>query len=192
MIKHFLAAALLASVLLGCAHGQPSAFERTIYDVRTQVVAVVTLQTNYVIAPGTTNPVPISVSPVTNLAEQYELQPKPTITSTIVTASGIAGTFGLGWAGALGTLLATAYAGWAEYRNSRKKKTLTTFGQHIETAREVIKLQPGGALMEVRFMDSVKSSQVKAGVKADAAQIVENRIDTEQAKTSAAGISKTV
>lgn len=187
----FLPAIALLTVLVGCAHGQPSAIERTIYDVRTQIVAVVTLKTNYVIAPGTTNLVPVAIIPVTNYAEQYQLEPKQAVTSGIVTASGVAGTFGIGWAGALGTLLAMAYAGWAEYRNSRKKKTLTAFGQHIETAREVIKLQPGGVAMEERFMDSIQSEQVKAGVKSEAAEVASNRVDTREAKETAASVSKT-
>lgn len=188
-MKAFLSALFLAS-LLGCAHGQPSAIERTIYDVRTSIVAVVVLKTNYVIAPGTTNLVPISIVPATNYAETYQLEPKQSVTSGIVTASGVAGTFGIGWAGALGTLLAMAYGGWAEYRNSRKKKTLTVFGQNIETAREVMKLQPGGAATEARFMDSVKSEQVKAGVKSESAEVANNRVDTREAKETAASVSK--
>lgn len=184
MMKSFLSAIFLAS-LIGCAHGQPSAFERTMYTVTTNYV------TNVVgMAMVDTNRVVTNVVYTTNVTASYDLHPRESVQSTIVTASGVAGTFGVGWAGALGTLLASLYAGWAEYRNSRKKRTLTTFAQNIETAREVIKLQPGGVATEARFMDSVKSEQVKAGVKADAADIAETRVDTQEAKETAASVSK--
>lgn len=183
-MKTLLAVLFLAS-LIGCAHGQPSAFERTIYNVTTQRVEVVVLRTN--VTATSTN-----VVAVPSIIEIPVLEPKPAVTSGIVTASGVAGTFGIGWAGALGTLLASLYAGWAEYRNSRKKRTLTTFAQNIETAREVIKLQPGGVATEARFMDVVKSDQVKAGVKSDAADIAETRVDTQEAKETAASVSRNV
>lgn len=184
-------AALALLTFAGCAHGQPTAFERGIYDVTTQRVELVTLKTNYVLLPGTTNLVPTAIVTVTNYGEAYHYTTKPVVTSTISTASGVAGTFGFGWAGALGTLIASALAGWAQYRSSRRAKLNKSLGQSLETSREIMKLQPGGAAREARFMESVKSDQVKAGVKADAADLANTKVDTMEAKETAATVSKT-
>lgn len=181
----FLPAIALLTVLVGCASAQPSAFERGIYNVTTQRVEVVVLRTN-VTATAT------NIVAVPAFIEIPILNPRETVVGGIQTAGQVGATFGLPWLTPVLGLLGGLYAWWAEYRNSRKKKTLTAFGQHIETAREVIKLQPGGVAMEERFMDSIQSEQVKAGVKSEAAEVASNRVDTMEARESAASVSKTV
>lgn len=180
-------AALALLTFAGCAHGQPTAFERGIFDIRTNWVMEVTLKTNVVLQG--TNTI-VVIQPVTNAVETHTYATKPIVTSTISTASGVAGAFGFGWAGAVGTLIASALAAWAQYKSSRRGKLNKSLGQSLETSREIMKLQPGGAATESRFMDSVKSEQVRAGVKAEAAELASNHVDTREAKETAASVSK--
>lgn len=183
----FLPAIAILTVLVGCASGAPpSGIERALYEVTTNYVTNV-----YNFVQIDTNRVVTNVVLATNITASYDLHKSSAVTGTISAAGVVGAGFGLPWLAPVLGLLGGLYAWWAEFRNARKATINKTFAQHIETAREVIKLQHGGSATEVRFMDAVKSEQVRAGIKADAAELAHNHVDTMEAKETAATVSKT-
>lgn len=177
-------AALALLTFAGCAHGQPTAFERGIYDIRTNWVMEVTLKTNVVLQG--TNTI-VVIQPVTNAVETHTYATKPIVTSTISTASGVAGTFGFGWAGALGTLVMSALAAWAQYRSSRRGKLNQVHTNSLQVGREMI-LATAGPEAEAEFVDSMSSAQVKAGVKELAVAVKDSHVDEKEAREEAASV----
>lgn len=183
-MKQLFSAMAILTVLVGCVSGAPpSGVERAIYTVTTNYVTNVS---NYVQID--TNRVVTNVVWFTNVSASYNLHPREEATETIVAVGAVGAGFGLPWLVPVIGLLGGLYAWWAEFRNSRKKTINKTFAQHIETAREIIKRQQGGAVSESRFMDVVKSDQVRAGVKLDAKEIADTMVDTMKAKETAADI----
>lgn len=183
VMKAILVLAILI-VMVGCSTGAPpSGTERALYivttNLHTNISNFVQIDTNRVVT---------NVVWVTNVSASYDLHPREEATETISAVGAVGAGFGLPWLAPVLGLLGGLYAWWAEFRNSRKKTINKTFAQHIETAREVIKLQPGGVATEARFMDLVKSDQVRADVKPDAKEIADTMVDTMRAKSTAAGI----
>lgn len=170
-------------LLVSCAHGSPpSAFERSIYDIRTQLVEVVVMQTNFVIQ-GTNGT--YHYRPVTNYAETYERIPKESVVTGIQTGGAIATTFGFGLGGIIATLVLGAYGAWATWSNQRKAKLNKTLGQNIETSFETIKLVTKGTVVSDKLQEEIKAQQVDAGVKEMAKEIVDAHVNTVKARESA-------
>lgn len=176
---------LFLTVLVGCAAGSPpSAFERSIYNIQTQVVEIVTWRTNAVIH-GTN--ATIYVNPVTNHAEVYDRIPKESVVTGIQTGGQIATTFGFGLGGIIASLVLGAYGAFATWQNNRKKKSMEVLTNNVEVGHETI-LATAGAAVAAQFIEAIKSAQVKAGVKREIAAVVDSRVDKKEAKFEAESV----
>lgn len=175
---------LLASffllTLIGCATGSPpSAFERQAYYITTNWVPQV--QGQIVLS----NNVITGTNYVTQLVAQPHFEPREEVKAVMQTGGAVATGLGQPWVVPLLGLLWGLYGWWAEKRNSDKKKTMTVFGQNIETYSEVTKAQPGGAALDAKVKQVIVSQQVDAGVKKMAAEVHDERINIVDAKNSA-------
>lgn len=180
VLKPFLAV-VLPFLIVGCASGAPpNATERFLYNVTTQRVEVVVLRTN--ITPTSTNVVAVPA-----FIEIPQLDTKESVITGVQTGGAVASTFGFGGGGIIASLVLSilgAYAGW---KNTRLKKLAATMVQNIATGRETI-LAVAGPVTEAQFVESIASAQVKAGVKAEAAAVMDNKVDTKEAREDAAAV----
>lgn len=180
VLKPFLAV-VLPLLIAGCASGAPpNAAERFLYNVTTQRVEVVVLRTN--ITPTATNVVAVPA-----FIEIPILDTKEGVATGVQTAGAMASTFGFGGGGIIASLVLSilgAYAGW---KNTRLKKLAATMGQNIATGRETI-LATAGPATEAEYVEAIKSAQIKAGVKAEAEAIVDNKVDAKEARFEAESV----
>lgn len=175
--------AFLLALLVSCATGAPpNAFERAAYHVttnyQTQAVQIVQLNTNNL----ATNFVW-----VTNISERYQFDPKPEVVTAIQTAGTVATTFGFGVGGIIASILLGAYGAWAKWQSNRRGALNGVLTNNVQVARETI-LATAGAATEAQFVDAIKSAQVKAGVKDDAADVKDSKVDEKEAREEAASV----
>lgn len=187
MLKPFCCLAFL-SIFVGCASSAPpTRIESALFSVQTNWI------TNIfnVVQVNPSNNVITNTITLTNVEPRYHFEPKQATLDTISTASSVATTSGVGWAGLAGTFIASLLYGWAEYRNSRKSKLNTSLAQSIEVGRETIKAV-GGLAMEARYVEQVKSEQASAGVKVAASTVSAGAVNTVEAKASAEDVVKPI
>lgn len=175
-----LLASILLLTLIGCAHGSPpSAIERTLYTVttnyHTQVIPVAVVGTNAVVT---------ATNYVTNIVATYDLHERESVRTGVSAGGAVASTFGFGAGGVIASILLGLYGAWAKFRNVKSNKLNVVLSQGIETAREIM-VATSGLNVEKRFVEEVKSQQVEAGVKAEAAKVSSEKVNTSDAKDSA-------
>jgi hypothetical protein len=172
---------LFLMVLVGCATGSspPSSIERALYHVttnyHTNVVPVAVISSNSVVT---------ATNYVTNVFATYGLEEKEAVTSTIGVGGQVATGFGFGGGGIIASLILGALAAWAQWKNSKNKKLAKANSQGLETGRYVIAATAGPAV-EAKFVESVKSIQVEAGVKNMATKISSEDVNNLKAKEAA-------
>lgn len=184
VLKPFCCLAFL-TFFIGCASSAPpSRVEQVLFTVHTNWV------TNLfnVVQVNQSNNIVTNTFTITNVEPRYIFEPKQTALDTISTASSVATSSGVGWAGLAGTLIAGLLYAWAEFRNRDKSKLAASLAQSIETAREIFKKQPDGVKLDAAFKAEVKSQQVNAGVKAAAAKVVDAQVNNLTAKERAAKV----
>lgn len=182
MTRPLLAVLFLAS-LIGCATGAPpSALERTLYTVttnyHTQVVPVAVIGSNAVVT---------ATNYVTNVVATYELHEREAVRTGVSAGGAVASTFGFGAGGVIASILLGLYGAWAKFKNVKSNKLNVVLSQGIETAREIM-VATSGANVEKRFVEEMKSQQVEAGVKGDAAKVSSEEVNTAEAKESAENV----
>lgn len=170
-------------LIIGCAHGSPpTAFERGIYDIRTQQVEAVTMRTNFVVD-GTNSR--YYYFPVTNFVEVEVRVPKESVKGTMSAVGAIGTGFGFPIAVPILGLLWGLYSWWAEWRNGQKKKAMKTLAQNVETSFETVKLATKNPIIADRLKEEIKAQQVDADVKEMVKGIVDSSVNTVKARESA-------
>lgn len=183
VMKQLLLAAALLTFFIGCASSAPpTGFERALYTVTTNYVTNINQ-----VAQINEEKVVTNSFLVTNVFVQFQLEPKQSTLDTVTTASSVATTAGVGWAGILGTVVAGLLYGWAEFRNRRKATLNSVLTNNVQVARETI-LATAGAGTELEYVDAIKSAQIKAGVKDLAAATVDSKVDEKEAREEAASV----
>lgn len=181
-MKLFLPAFALV-LLVSCATGAPpNAFERQAYNVTTNWVTNVVAQVVF----GPSNNI-ISTNYYTHVEPRYLFDPKPEVVTAVQTAGTVATTFGFGAGGIIASILLGAYGAYAKWQSNRRGKANEVLTNNVQLGRETI-LATAGAATEKEYVDAIKSSQVKAGVKDDIAAIKESKVDEKEAKEEAAGV----
>ena len=147
----------LITLLSACAtQPPPSALEQKLFNVQTNYIPVVLLQTNIVLAtnyvadpaaPEAGAPLPVIVTnyvfvPATNLAPQYAFSPN-TNAAAIAQAAGSVGDF-WGVGGIAGTAAGALFSLWAWVRNRQAGLTAATLAQVVETGRQLLLSLPHG------------------------------------------------
>lgn len=173
---------MLLGLLVGCATAQPTATERALYHVSTNWVTNISQ-----VAQMDTNRVVTNIVLHTNVFATYDLHPRESVISAVQAGGAVATTFGFGLGGIIATLLLGAYGSWITWRNSRNAKTAKVFSNNVEVGKAVINVVAGPAT-EAQYVDAIKSAQVKAGVKDMAAAIVDNNVDTKEARFEAESV----
>jgi hypothetical protein len=195
---------VLAVLCVGCASSgkpiQPNAFDRTLFNIETNLTPAVSVQTNTVVV---TNAVTVTndagvvtwqtnvvlatnVCHVTNFIPQYELAPKEAAETAIKATGGVVGGL-FGFGGLAATLLGGVYHTYMQIRNRRINAALT---QAIETGREVLKSTPQGQQLDAAYVQWLQQHQTQAGVINAVAGMVNSFVDNDAAKAAAQLISR--
>lgn len=211
VITGILVGLIMGSVGVGCATltaRPPSAFEGKVYDVKTNQVPVVVLQTNIVTITQTnqvlqtnvvtgvvtlTNLVTIETTPhiitITNIIPAYEFTPKPATTDTITGVGSLVNAIIPGFGG-LVTTIGTGLVGLWGYLRTKKQRNewAGNLSQAIETARSVIKSLPNGNQVGSAFDKFLIDHQTDADLAKQIAAIVDQYVLPTQARGTATAI----
>jgi len=201
MAGSLVAVCLSAVLITGCtalATKSPTAAERLVYDVHTNYVNVVTIQTNYAVNVITnildqvihvTNRV---VAVVTNQQAEYGLTVKPGTTETVTTVGAAANTMypGIGSMASMGVL--ALLGAWAWFRGRKSSATSTTLAQEIETLRQFILTLPKGSQYDVAITGWLQTHQVETGVANQVLGILATQVNNEEAKGALLNIQQAI
>lgn len=176
--------------LVGCSTPQrpPSLTEQKYFDVKTNVVEVVTVVTNTVEATETT-PAVVTVTPVTNRVEQYDFTPNQNASAVATTGAAVGSIWNPVAGGVVGAVIAGLFSLWGLFRSKKREAdqqiTAMELAQIIETGRQVLLSLPDGAKYEAAYKDWMVKHQAKTDVIAQVAQIVAAGVDNEKARGAA-------
>lgn len=196
-------AGLLVLVILatGCAttgaQAPPSAIEKTLFNVTTNVTTLTNYvtQTNLVITTQTN--VQNQIVTVTNLVPQliptpfnvtnYTFLPKPAITDTATALGPLAGPWG--------TVASIALAGvlgiWGKLRSNQAdtaSAVAATGVQAVATAKSVLAALPNGAALSKAYDDFLTAHASDANLAAEIAAFVDEEVDPHAANGAALSI----
>lgn len=184
-----------ALTLVGCASPQrpPSVAEQKYFEIRTNVVEVVTTVTNIVPATETTVAA-IRVEPVTNKVEEYEFTPNANAGTLATTSAAVTSIWNPVAGGVVGAAIAGLFSLWGLFRSKNKATaeradvnqiTAEELAQIIETGRQVLLKLPDGAKYEAAYKAWMIKHQAQTGIIAQVAQLVSASVDNEKAKGAA-------
>lgn len=191
----FLICGLLSFGLIGCASPQrpPSVAEQKYFEIRTNVVEVVTTVTNIVPATETTVAA-IRVEPVTNKVEEYEFTPNANAGTLATTSAAVTSIWNPVAGGVVGAAIAGLFSLWGLFRSKNKATaeradvnqiTAEELAQIIETGRQVLLKLPDGAKYEAAYKAWMIKHQAQTGIIAQVAELVSASVDNEKAKGAA-------
>lgn len=181
---------LLALGLAGCSTPQrpPSATEQKYFEIKTNVVEVVTTVTNIVPATATTVAA-IRVEPVTNRVEEYDFAPNANAGAVASTSAAVASIWSPVAGGVVGAALAGIFSLWGLLRSKKRETanelTSLELGQIIETGRQLMLKLPDGAKYEAAWKAWMVKHQAETGVIAQVAELVKLGVDNDKAKGAA-------
>lgn len=186
---------LLAFGLMGCASPQrpPSVAEQKYFEIRTNVVEVVTTVTNIVPATETTVAA-IRVEPVTNKVEEYEFTPNANAGTLATTSAAVTSIWNPVAGGVVGAAIAGLFSLWGLFRSKNKATaeradvnqiTAEELAQIIETGRQILLKLPEGAKYEAAYKAWMIKHQAQTGIIAQVAELVSASVDNEKAKGAA-------
>lgn len=191
---------LSACSVIGKSPSAPGSVERRVFDVETNFVPRVVLQTNAVsvtnvVTEFRTNEVGVIVTrtnelivprynliTVTQAVETYTLTPNAASIATAQSVGGVVNAFAPGIGTALGGALIGLLAAWGKLRST--KRVGTVLAQNIETVREFLKTLPNGAQYDSVITQVMQKHQVEAGVVNDVIAILERSVSNETAQGS--------
>lgn len=205
--------ALLGTAMLaGCSSTTPTAVERALYDVQTNVTQQVTVKTvtnivnevvpQYVLVNVTntdhtvqittlTNFIPVPMPQVvlvsvTNAVTNFVETPKQTVTDTIQAGGSVLNTFLPGVGGIISTVAVGLLGLWAKIRSTKNLNDVAgTLTQSIETARSIIKSLPNGAAIGQQFDTFLVQHQADANVLSQITKIVNDTVSAGDAQSKA-------
>jgi hypothetical protein len=187
-----------SAIIAGCATHSPTATEQKLFDIQTNFVPKVTLQSQVV---TTTNELGqtqqhTNVSAVTQQeVAGYTFTPKPEVKANLeATASGVgtiaggaAGIPFLGSVSGMGVGLILTIWGW--FRSSKRASagaaTAATLAQIIETTRELLKQIPDGAKYDTALVKFMQQHQTDAGTILQIANLLKSQVNNDQAQGAA-------
>lgn len=175
----------LAIGLTGCATPQrpPSAAEQKYFEIKTNVVEVVTRPA------GVSSDQVSSVPPVTNRVEQYDFTPNENAGAVAGTAGAVTSIWSPVAGGVVGVAVAGIFSLWGLLRSKKRETanelTSAELGQIIETGRQLLLKLPDGAKYEAAWKDWMIKHQAQTGVLGQVAELVAVSVDNEKAKGAA-------
>ena len=182
----------LLTLFCSCAtQPPPSAIEQKLFNIQTNYVPVVLLETNIVLATNYVSDQPVLVTnyvfvPTTNLEPQYTFSPNTNAAAIAQAAGNIGGFWGVG--GITGTMAGALFSLWAWFRSRQAGLTADTLAQVIETGRQILLSLPNGEQYDEAWKTWMIQHQAEAGVVEQVAQIVGNVVDTDSARGAAQAI----
>jgi len=184
-IALLLVCGFLSFGLIGCSTPQrpPNATEQKYFEIKTNVVEVVTVVTNIVPATETTTAA-IRIEPVTNQVEQYTFTPNANAQLVATTGAAVGNVWGVG--GAVGGGILGLFTLWGLFR-SRKQAVATAaeLAQIIETGRQLLRAMPNGAQYEAAWKAWMVKHQAETQTISQVAQLVSLSVDNDKAKGAA-------
>lgn len=202
--------AAVCALIAGCTAfrngAPPTAFERSLYDVRTNYTPTVVVQTNVIpvttyqtntVTVNVTNPVGVvewhtniavvpvtqyqtNIASVTNQTPNYYYAPNSRLTGAEGAVSAIP---------IYGTLASTALAGlaalWGWVRSSKNGAAGATLAQSIETMREFIKQLPNGAVYDSALVQWLQQHQADTGTLTTVLNIIDQSVKNPDAQIAA-------
>ena len=211
-IKIVLGLILLTGLVAGCSlltSKPPSALETKLYDVKTNYVPVVAVQTNVVTVTQTnvvtvrnpvtevmyqTNQVSVvsvgtNIVTVTNLVPAYDFTVKTNVSNDVSAIGTVANAFFPGFGGLISTGIAGLLGLWATMRTKAQGSQIAAnLTQAIQTARSVIKSLPNGAAVGAQFDNFLVQHQTDANLLDEIGAIVDNTVNNDQAQGAATKI----
>lgn len=168
-----------ALIILGCSTTPPTKTEQALFNITTNYVPVLTLQTNIV---DKTNIVVVPVY-TTNVLYTYDVKTNglpATLTGVAATIGNIAAP-GVGGPIA-GAVIPSLLAIWAWVRGSKKSAVANNLAQSIETTRQLIKTLPNGPAIDDQLTSWMQQHQAEVGVLPQVLDILDKTVDTPAAK----------
>ena len=187
----------------------PTKVESALFDIKTNYVPVVAVQTNVVTVTQTNmvtvrNPVTevmyqtnqvsvVSVGTntvtVTNLVPAYDFTVKTNVSNDVSAIGAVASTFFPGFGGLISTGIAGLLGLWATMRTkSQGNQIAANLTQAIQTARSVIKSLPNGAAIGAQFDNFLVQHQTDANLLDEIGAIVDSTVNNDQAQGAATKI----
>ena len=183
-------AVVSVALMSGCSTPQrpPSAAEQKYFEIRTNVVEVVTTVTNIVPATATTVAA-IRIEPVTNKVEQYDFTPNANAGAVAGTGAAVTSIWSPVAGGVVGAALAGIFSLWGLLRSKKRETanelTAMELAQIIETGRQILLKTPDGAKYEAAWKNWMVKHQADTGVISQVAQLVAAGVDNDKAKGAA-------
>jgi hypothetical protein len=197
-------AALTLIGLSGCASA-PTKLEQGLFDIKTNYVPVVVLQTNtvwqtnsvvetrtltnaqnVVIPFYVTNTVTLpsySLVTVTQQIPQYEYLPGAGSSNATAIGGSIGNIASPGIGGPIATaVLGLVFGAWRWWRSSRSTATAANTAQVVEVARDLLKTLPNGQSYDAVLVNWMQGHQAEAGVTAEILDILAKNVDSDAAK----------
>jgi hypothetical protein len=204
LIVSLLTAFFIALCLWGCASA-PTKLEQGLFDIKTNYVPVVVLQTNtvwqtnavietrtltnaqnVVIPFYVTNTVTIpsySLVTVTQQIPQYEYLPGAGSSNATAIGGSIGNIASPGVGGPIAAaVLSLVFGAWRWVRSNKATATATNTAQVVEVARDLIKTLPNGQSYDAVLVNWMQGHQAEAGVTAEILDILAKNVDSDAAK----------
>jgi hypothetical protein len=176
---------LAVYLLSGCATKPPTALEQRWFDISTNRIPAIVLQTNVVTVTNLVG-VPIfqtNVVSATNYSEEYTYKPGAGAQSIRETGTAVGNIFGVG--GLVGTAIGGLFSLWGVMRSKKSYVTAANLSQTIETMREFIRQLPDGQTMDNELINWMQLHQAEAGVLNQVLTLLEKEVNTQDAKVAA-------
>lgn len=185
-----LAHLVVLTVSAGCAAMRPpTAVERQLFTIHTNVVERVVTVTNVVTLVAGTEAngavLATNVARATNRVEETTWTPSPTAERVQQVGQAVGDYFGP-FGKLIGVLIGGIIAGWGTLRASRANKVAATMAQIIETGRKALQETPQGRALDEQWVIWMKAHQRQIGIYTDVARILENVVNEESAQRAAA------
>lgn len=178
---------LLTFILIlvaGCSTTQrpPSALEQHFFNVETNTVPIVIVQTNIVWLTNDAGAVLATNTTIlrTNQAETYAFTPNERADAVTQIGRAVGSPFGVGELVGMG--LAALFGLYGTLRSRKANKTAAVLAQIIETGRAVLQSTPQGQQLDERWVQWMQRHQAEAGVMQEVIALLAKVVDTDSAK----------
>lgn len=195
----------------GPLSNQPTAFDRTLYDITTNVVQATNFvnQTNYFTVTTTnsagtvqvvTNPIPLTV-PIILSVTNFGYTPKAQTSATVGVVGDLASATGIPYAGLITTALTGLIGLWGYFKTNQGRTAATAqasqanaiagnTAQILQVARNVIAQSPNGATLTTQLNAYMMQHQQDAMLANEVAGLVDKWVDPNDNALS--GIASTI
>jgi len=173
MKKTVLLSLCMAALAISCVAGPPVGIEKTLFDVKTIQVPVVTWVTNVEDGQAV-------ITATTNFYEAFDFTPGETASAIVETGTNIGNLFGVG--GVVGTVLSLIFGVWAKLRSNTNRKTAGVLAQIIEAGRKVMTTTSQGKQLEGEWVKWMSKRQTEAGVVLEVSKLLKQVVDNESAQ----------